>query len=262
MEKLWLFLRGNSLLPSPGSRAIGPSGMSLRPGGRDAVESFPRRNESWGDSLQKAACQPPLFFLSQQCYGNRGELGACQSCSPLIPPVQISHHGFALSFPRLLSLLGLASMSFLSLPLSLKLPFSNRTGKPNRLGYLSHSGGYFCLYLMEQTRGEAGAVAPFPPRRHLLWHPDTACCCCWTWATWCSGIPPGALPEWHTVSWGMPPSPLPCPFWRQFRTGGPREPWRWDLCTRYSRVPKGNSPKLSMRMKGQVPPWRERKAAA
>lgn len=87
------------------------------------VESFPRRSESCGDSLQKAACQPPLFFLSQQRYGNRGELEACQSSSPLIPPVQINHHGFALSFPRLLSLLGLASMSFLSLFLALKATF-------------------------------------------------------------------------------------------------------------------------------------------
>lgn len=119
VEKLLLFLRGNSPPPPLGSRAVGPFGMSLWPGERDAVESLPRRSESWGDSLQKAACQPPLFFLSQQCYGNRGELEACQSCSPLISPVQISRHGFALSFPRLLSLLGLASMSFLSLPLSL-----------------------------------------------------------------------------------------------------------------------------------------------
>lgn len=219
--------------------------MSLRPGGRDAVESFPRRSESWGDSLQKAGCQPPLFFLSQQCYGNRGELEACQSCGPLIPPVQISHRGFALSFPRLLSLLGLASMSFLSLPLSLKLPFSNHTGKSDRLGYLSNSGGYFCLYLMEQTRREAGAMAPFPPQRHLPGHPDTACCCCWSWAAWCSGVTPGALPEWHIASWGVRPSSLPCPFPRLsfFPTGEPREGWRWGLCIRYSRVSRGKSPK-------------------
>lgn len=79
------------------------------------VGSFPRRNESRGDSLQKPACQPPFFFLSQQRYGNRGELEACQSSSPLIPPVQTNHRGFALSFPRLLSLLGLAGVSLLSL---------------------------------------------------------------------------------------------------------------------------------------------------
>lgn len=64
-------------------------------------------------------------------------------------------------------------MSFLSLPLSLKLPFSNHRGKSNRLGYLSNSGGYFCLCLMEQTQREAGAMAPLPPQRHLLRHLDT-----------------------------------------------------------------------------------------
>lgn len=125
--------------------------------------SFPRRNQSRGDSLQKPACQPPLFFLSQQRYGNRGELEACQSSSPLIAPVQINHRGFALSFPRLLSLLGLAGVSFLSLFLALKLPFSNHPGTSSRLGYLWNAGGYFCLRLVEQTRGGAGAMAPFPP---------------------------------------------------------------------------------------------------
>lgn len=89
------------------------------------VGSFPRRNESRGDSLQKPACQPPFFFLSQQRYGNRGELEACQSSSPLIPPVQTNHRGFALSFPRLLSLLGLAGVSLLSL----KLPLATTQGR-------------------------------------------------------------------------------------------------------------------------------------
>ena len=143
VKKLWLFLRGG--FPAA------PSGFLCYLSLRDVlatrrtgcwclpVESFPRRSESWGDSLQKAACQPPLFFLSQQRYGNRGELKACQSSSPLIPPVQINHPRFALSFPRLLSLLGLASISFLAFSLSSYL--------------LATSGGSRAAWVICQARG-------------------------------------------------------------------------------------------------------------
>lgn len=155
------------------------------------VGSFPRRNESRGDSLQKPACQPPFFFLSQQRYGNRGELEACQSSSPLIPPVQTNHRGFALSFPRLLSLLGLAGVSLLSL----KLPFSNHPGTSSRLGYLWNAEGYFCLRLVEQTRGGGWRDGTVPPGGTHSGSRAGACCRGWGRATWYLGITPGALPS-------------------------------------------------------------------
>lgn len=162
------------------------AGMPLRPGARMPVSDHGLLSEQWElrSSLQKAACQPPLFFLSQQRYGNRGDLGACQSLSPLIPPVQINHHGFTLSFPRLLSLLGLASMSFLSL----KLSFSNHTGSWSRLGWLS------------KRQRVASACASWSRHRErpcdVSVRTQPRACCCRSGAARCAGIAPASL-KWH-----------------------------------------------------------------
>lgn len=215
------------------------------------VGSFPRRNESRGDSLQKPACQPPFFFLSQQRYGNRGELEACQSSSPLIPPVQTNHRGFALSFPRLLSLLGLAGVSLLSL----KLPFSNHPGTSSRLGYLWNAEGYFCLRLVEQTRGGGLARWHRSPRRHSLRQPG---------GRLLPRLGQGNVVSGHHTrrpsflndtllqgARGQAPSLALSP-WLPLRK--PRKRWGGGLCPRYSRISNGNSPKPLLPIRGRVSP--------
>lgn len=102
---------------------------------------------------------------------------------------------------------------------------------------------------MEQTRREAGAMAPFPPQRHLLRHLDTLLLLLLELGTVVFKHHTRG-PSRMTLCFTGHATKLPLlPFLNSFPQASPGNTEGWSFCVWYSRVSNGNSPKPSMRIK-------------